>query len=81
MEILQYTLSEADYTKLVNTAKEITLETLRKDGILTQEQVDNYVENYALIGVRKAAFVRFCSKVFNWEENKNHTYLKMVKNV
>lgn len=82
MVINSFCLTSEEYTKVLNDGKDAILETLRKENILTQEQIDYYKENYALVLVSQSSFISFCRKFFNFNENNKKDYwYKMVKSV
>ena len=55
-------ISLEEYTLNANQVKDLVLERLEKDGLLTAEQVDTYMENWQVIIIKSNWFERWCEK-------------------
>lgn len=85
MVIRTYSFDHSEYLNIINQIKDMTIQTLHKEGKITKEDAENYLENYAVITVDGRSFTNFCKKLFNLiakeEDNNIKYYFKMVKNV
>ena len=66
------------YTKDAQTVKEMTLNQLLKDGVISASDYDTYTERYQIIVTDLTWFEKWCSKFKNETKEDEFSY-KMVK--
>lgn len=80
MKIRSWTLNDSEYTRQLNNAKDLMLDQLFKEKILSEDQVNTYKEDYAIILINKDTFVNFCKSIFkSKDEEENYSYFKVIK--
>lgn len=57
------------YTKNANITKDIVLARLANDGVITEEQLNNYSENWQIVIVKKTWFKKWMDKFCKDESN------------
>lgn len=61
-EIDNMLISLEEYTLNANQVKDLVLERLTKDGLITDEQSCTYAENWQVIIIKSNWFERWCEK-------------------
>ena len=77
MKVWEYT--EKDINETTNIGRELTLDVLLKDGIITEDQYTMYSEGYVIILIERGWFGKAIDKVFFRNEEEKHGVYKMVK--
>jgi len=66
-------------TKDANAAKELTIQRLLKDGLITEEKAKEYYEKWQIIVIKRSWFQRWFNKFFGDGENADGYSFKLVK--
>lgn len=77
MAVLDSILVEIDnYVQNANSTKELVLDRLLKDGIITQEIYNTYTENWQVIIIKNNWFKRWTEKFSKTKGAYSYKYLK-----